>query len=192
MTNNKPASRDEALQWLVANVDEWPMDRKINYSAPAGWYWHWLGSDPCGEWKLFSAVYFSIGQSDWLAAQSKSEAPVWNGEGLPPVGLQCICTPHNSTWGFPAVSDYTGHVLAYDADYFWWHDGSVIRITSRTDKVDFMPIKSEAERRRESAIDELRDLIESSDADGYNYGGLAAVIYDAGWRKLEDGHDSNG
>lgn len=56
----------------------------------------------------------------------------------------------------------------------------------------FRHIKSEAERRRETAIDELRDLIESSDADGYNYGGLAAVIYDAGWRKLEDGHDSNG
>ncbi len=186
----KPATRPEALDWLVANIDEWPEGGGKGYSSIKGWCWHLLRSDNNGEWKLFfdgmpNNNCFSISQSDWLAAQSKSDSPGWGGEGLPPVGTECEFHWGDDDWEI-------GHIeyLSEQTVVITLTDGAENSYT--TGEVKFRPLKSEAERSRETAIDELSDLIESSDADGYNYGGLAAVIYDAGWRKLEDGHDSNG
>ncbi len=157
MTDKKPASREEALQYLVERFDEWPQVWHSTLPAPNGW--GWCESQNGNICLVPIARANEITRADWLAAQSKSEAPVWKGEGLPPVGLKCICTPHNSIWGFPTVSDYIGHVLAYDYDYFWWHDGAETRITSRTDKVDFSPIKTDADRRRDDAMQKLSGMM---------------------------------
>lgn len=81
--------------------------------------------------------------------------PIWNGEGLPPVGVECVLTPHNTRWGFSGSSPYRGVVVAYSGEDFWFKDSSNVNTVSRTDKVDFRPIRTEAERKREEAIDAL-------------------------------------
>lgn len=68
----------------------------------------------------------------------------WAGEGLPPVGAECIVTPHNTIWGFSHVASYPCTVLAYHDDFVWVDlDGvSGTPVATRTDKVSFSPIRT--------------------------------------------------
>ena len=96
--------------------------------------------------------------SDWetsiISREQYEEAqqPAWNGEGLPPVGVECALTPHNTRWGFSGSDPYRGVVVAYSGEDFWFKDSSNVNTVSRTDKVDFRPIRNEAERNREEAV----------------------------------------
>lgn len=79
MTDNKPTSREEALQWLVANVDEWPIATNTKIELPfRGYSWMWTHFD--GEDKKVAVVGFSaqgqtefITRANWLEAQSEQE-----------------------------------------------------------------------------------------------------------------------
>lgn len=77
---------------------------------------------------------------------------VWNGEGLPLVGCECDVIPHNNRWGFLGGGAYTGVVIAYDGEDFWFKDNNGVHTVSRTDKVNFYPVRTEAERKREETI----------------------------------------
>lgn len=94
----------------------------------------------------------------YKAALSASKKLAWNGEGLPPVGCECVVTPHNTAWGFSSVDDYTGRVLAYDGEDFWFVMLGGVKVTSRTDKVDFRPIKSEADKKRDVAVEAMNSM----------------------------------
>ncbi|VTP12618.1 hypothetical protein PUATCC27989T_00430 [Phytobacter ursingii] len=94
-----------------------------------------------------------ITRSEYEAALAAAQKIEWDGEGLPPIGLNIIVTPHNDCWGFDSVDDFTGKVLAYDDDEFWFKLSNGVKITSRIDKVDFRPIRSEADKKRKETID---------------------------------------
>lgn len=113
---------------------------------------------------------------EYESALSASQKPAWNGEGLPPVGCECVVTPHNTVWGFSSVDDYTGRVLAYDGEDFWFAMLGGVKVTSRTDKVDFRPIKSEADKKRDTAINNILTIIDCNGVDPKN---SAIQIYDA-------------
>lgn len=111
----------------------------------------------------------------------------WNGEGLPPVGVECIVTPNNTIWGFSIIADYQCKVLAYHDDFVWVDLAGVpgVPIATRTDKVDFKPIRTPeqiAAYERESGI---KQLIEDTRIcnPGVMWRQMAETIYDAGYRK---------
>lgn len=113
-----------------------------------------------GEWTMpLSSDHKESIVTYWQykAALAASQRPAWNGEGVPPVGCECVVTPHNTMWGFSSVDDYTGRVLAYDGEDFWFVMLGGVKVTSRTDKVDFRPIKSEAEKKRDAFINAVLD-----------------------------------
>ncbi len=64
---------------------------------------------------------------------------------VPQVGEWCECRPHNDTWGFIGISVSFGSVRNFDGNYFWWRDYEGKYVTSRLDKVDFRPIKTDRE-----------------------------------------------
>lgn len=97
-----------------------------------------------------------VSRWQYEAAISASQQPAWNGEGLPPVGCECLVTPHNNLWGFSMCGDYRGKVIAYKGERFWFEADFGDDIISRTDKVDFKPIRSEAERKREESISKIQ------------------------------------
>ncbi|WP_318366659.1 hypothetical protein [Enterobacter sp.] len=103
--------------------------------------------------------------------------PQWDGEGLPPVGFNIIVTPHNNLWGFSSVDDFIGKVVAYDGDEFWFKISNGVKIASRTDKVDFLPIRSEVDKKRDAAVDELSSVIDYRN--GCSSKPLAGWLYDA-------------
>jgi hypothetical protein len=77
---------------------------------------------------------------------------VWNGEGNPPIGTDCIVRPHNSQWGFPDVSDYVCDVAGYHGELVWLISAERGSVISRIDKVDFLPRRTPEQIASEARI----------------------------------------
>ncbi len=93
--------------------------------------------------------------------------PVWNGEGLPPIG--CECELYDCDDWFKVTVRYLGESLAVVYD----HGNGVERAFSVVNKPHkFRPIRTEAERKRDAAISAMKQL---------NIGDYEdpAIIYDA-------------
>lgn len=95
-------------------------------------------------------AHYRVGLVDSLRAKVKELAgsPEWNGEGLPPVGADCVVTPQNTQWGFDNLDTRRVMVHAYAFDHVWLEEllsdgsGGLSFITTRTDKVDFAPYRT--------------------------------------------------
>ena len=134
-----------------------------------GYFYDKNGSGGVGDWINTTSVKHVETQSGSVAGCSvtreqyeaaiTTQQPAWNGEGLPPVGCECELTPHNTRWGFSGSAPYRGVVVAYSGEDFWFKDSSNVNTVSRTDKVDFRPIRTEAERKREETIEIMRSRV---------------------------------
>lgn len=101
--------------------------------------------------------------------------PVWNGEGLPPVGMEI-------EYSFAKVNYRTdfsrGKVLAYGMqNVFMEHWASKNEFIQPLDKIEFRPILSEADRKRDAAVGKIFDVICKSLTDESESTSFA--IYDA-------------
>lgn len=109
----------------------------------------------------------------------KDAAPVWSGEGLPPVGCDCEFEADDGSWGI-------GTVICVGKNRIFWlchEDGD--EYTSEVNPREFRPLRTETERKREAAIKELTSVIcgEIPDTGMATAAMYAARIYDAGYRK---------
>lgn len=100
-------------------------------------------------------------------------AQVWNGEGLPPVGMEI-------EYSFAKVNYRTdfsrGKVLAYGMqNVFMEHWASKNEFIQPLDKIEFRPIRSESDRKRDAAKNAIAELCRSSSSNGHS----ADLIYDA-------------
>lgn len=106
---------------------------KLEFTATAGGQWFHQGA--------YCSVSFET-YKDALAASKQAE---WDGEGLPPVGLEC-------EW--LAIGDHDWmkvKVLAYHEDEVWLQPLNGAQSFTVGNPDDFRPIRSEAERKREEA-----------------------------------------
>lgn len=71
-------NRDQALQWLVDSVTNWPMSKQVFpvIDSPDGWEWV-VGS---GQWKHLLSCGDVIGRDEWIAA--KQPAPLTRDQAL--------------------------------------------------------------------------------------------------------------
>lgn len=101
------------------------------------------------------------------AALAAAQQPVWDGEGLPPVG--CECEFFDCEKWFKVTMMYGGSqlVVLYD------HDNQIERSFS-TSRIDgkFRPIRSEADRKRDEIAKDINAAVDAS-------GTLGHVLYDA-------------
>lgn len=100
---------------------------------------------------------------------------VWNGEGLPPIGVRVQYSPNYTTFGTTAGCWYEGKVIAYHDAYIWLSDNGIRTVAN----LKFRPIKSD----REKAIEEMSRIIH--DHDGIINDRSLGAIYDAGYRKVD-------
>ena len=114
------------------------------------------------EWADSNIIAYRLHQPQ-EAAQTKEDdeadlnecigqdaAPVWNGEGLPPVGMEI-------EYSFAKVNYRTdfsrGKVLAYGMqNVFMEHWASKNEFIQPLDKIEFRPIRSEADKKRDEAV----------------------------------------
>lgn len=109
-------------------------------------------------------------QYESALAASKTE---WDGEGLPPVGLEIeyMFTKVNYRTDFSR-----GKVLAYGMhNVFMEHWSSKNEFIQPLDKIEFRPIRSEADKKKEAAVFAIAELCRDSASNGHS----AELIYDA-------------
>ena len=111
-------------------------------------------------------------QSEIIKELSKklntSELPndsAWNGEGLPPVGVECNFTPDNTYWGFNYIESFAGEVLHYEGEQFIFmlkHKQYNIKdemiVVSRTDKGEFSKLETPQQREERGRLEAAYDL----------------------------------
>lgn len=100
------------------------------------------------------------------------DAPEWSGEGLPPVGVEC-------EWLASSDHDWVAvTVLAYDGNDAWLKpsDGSQSFVVGNV--AGFRPIRTEAERKRDIAIEAILSDMRTIPCD-LDLRDEVAVIYDA-------------
>ena len=104
-----------------------------------------------------------------LAASQKSE---WNGEGVPPVGVECESKQFAQIdWReFRVVAVENGHVFGF------WHDnvGACLDSTHWM----FRPLRTESERKHEAALESICAVLEMV-AQDYKREDEAKLIYEA-------------
>lgn len=110
-------------------------------------------------------------------------APVWSGEGLPPVGLDV-------EYKFPKANyrnDFSlGKVLAYgNQQVFMEHWSSKNEFIQPLDNIEFRPIRSEADKKREEAI---MSIAKAGGAAPFKYGEKFndGSLIGAAWYELYD------
>lgn len=92
-------------------------------------------------------------EADLNECIGQDAAPVWNGEGLPPVGVECEIqfikdTPPQEWFSFKLIGMHDEIVIVtLDGENTWRHISKF-----SPDKVTFRPIRTEAERKREEAV----------------------------------------
>ncbi|HIB0233625.1 TPA: hypothetical protein ACWSRY_003163 [Escherichia coli] len=130
------------------------------------YFWH-------GEWVMPLASDHKesiVTYWQYKAALSASQKPAWDGEGLPPVGVECEYMKHTrstgNNWSKGTVKYISEYTVVIDDDDV---DGEFI---AHPLGCAFRPLRTEAER----AIDEMVRL------SGVSIG-AAKILYDAGYRK---------
>lgn len=96
-------------------------------------------------------------------------APVWNGEGLPPVGCMCERSWAGDEWQRCKILFTSNQLVVVKLKESGREDAYNIG------DVTFRPIRSEAERKRDAAKNAIAELCRSSASNGHS----ADLIYDA-------------
>lgn len=92
--------------------------------------------------------YIYVTRTQYEAALAASQKPVWNGEGVPPVGCACEMQDSKGTWlPVDIIAKNDGFTFGWSYDY---------RIVFFGDKADeFRPIRTEADKKRDEVINNL-------------------------------------
>lgn len=104
-------------------------------------------------WSAYAGITEADGESDLNECIGQTPAPVWSGEGLPPVGCECQYRKHKkseqSEW-FTGVVKYTSEFTVVIQPVCY--PGETV---GHPANFEFRPIRSEAERKRDEAIEEM-------------------------------------
>lgn len=96
-------------------------------------------------------------EADLNECIGQDAAPVWNGEGLPPVGCECEYLDSNNEW-YPVTIKYASNqivVICGMTNIFGEEQETEIAKDIQLYKPQFRPIRSEAERKRDEAVQAL-------------------------------------
>nr|DAE85942.1 MAG TPA: hypothetical protein [Caudoviricetes sp.] len=85
-------------------------------------------------------------EADLNECIGQDAAPVWNGEGLPPVGCECEFISNDTSWGAVVVIGMDGDKVVIKPS------GETYYGITPSEKQVFRPIRSEADKRRDEAV----------------------------------------
>lgn len=115
---------------------------------------------------------------EYESALAASKKPAWNGEGMPPVGCECEYRDNNGEW-YPVTIKYASDqlvVISGITKILGVEQGTEITKDIIIDKPQFRPLHTEAERKRDAAVEAMQR--EADDGGNWIYSEYE-IIYDA-------------
>jgi len=128
----------------------------------------------CGQRILESDYDYIIAERRPIA-EPKASAE-WNGEGLPPVGVECEMSYAGHEWMNCVLIAHGDEQIIFKLD-------GCREFSGHRNNYKFRPIRSPQEIARDEAINGMAEIIEYRN--GCSPKPLAGWLYDAGYRKLE-------
>ena len=101
------------------------------------------------------------------------EAPQeWNGEGLPPVGAECVMSYDGNNWVECVINYSSEHTVVCT------NESGIELVYSIKDIVMFRPLKTQQEKDREAFVGSVKQLLPKSDDDDLI---LAGKLFELGF-----------
>lgn len=117
-------------------------------------------------------------EADLNECIGQDAAPIWNGEGLPPVGCECEYSLNGGKTWWKCKIDYIvgtqGVVMLCDT----FEGVQYVQFSSYGNALKFRPIRSEANKKREAALDAIYGAIASAER-AHNRHDEADKVYEA-------------
>lgn len=112
-----------------------------------------------------------VTREQYEEALAAAQQPLWNGEGLPPVGCECEGKQFAQiNWTkFRVVAIANNHVFGF------WNDSVAVGLSPKM--WEFRPIRSEAERKRDETITKMRTCLAGTGAGITEH--ASSCLYDA-------------
>lgn len=110
------------------------------------------------------------------SALAASQKPAWNGEGVPPVGCECEYSLNGGSTWWKCKIDY---IVGTQGVVMLCHtiEGvQYVHFSSYGDSLKFRPIRTEAERKRDAAVEAMKR--EAEEGNNWIYSEYE-IIYDA-------------
>lgn len=141
------------------------------------YYWHVIEDVPLSCDHRESIVTYW----QYKAALAASQKPVWNGEGLPPVGCECElkykCHNDDAYWERVVILWQRGDDTL--VEYVGDHLKNITQLIHKTSMhVDFRPLRTEADKKRDAALDAIYGAIASAKRE-HNRSDEADEVYKA-------------
>lgn len=108
-------------------------------------------------------------EADLNECIGQGASPVWNGEGLPPVGCECEFISNDTSWGAVVVIGMDGDKVVIKPS------GETYYGITPSEKQVFRPIRSEADRKRDESLRVICEILDAGTSTKQD----AADIYDA-------------
>lgn len=127
------------------------------HSSGRGLQEYWCGNESMSIADDHASVI--ITREQYEAALAAAQQPVWNGEGLPPVGCECQAKcrdAENAEWFFFRCVGVDCGIA------FGWAGKEAVTLGKGS--FEFRPIRSEADKKRDAAIDALSYYTADCDA----------------------------
>lgn len=113
-------------------------------------------------------TYATVTRDQYEAALAASQKPEWNGDGLPPAGTVCEYMKMSL-----AVKEWTECTIDYvGSSFIVYRDCYGVELTSIKCDIEFRPLRSEADKKREDTCMNIYELIR-------HRSDIAEAIYDA-------------
>lgn len=132
------------------------------------YFWH-------GEWTMPLASDHKesiVTYWQYKAALAASQKPAWNGEGLPPVGCEVEYISNGTPWGKVKVIGLDGEKVVIRPS------GEVYYAITPSNKDVFIPLRTEAYKKRDAALDAIYGAIASAKRE-HNRSDEADEVYKA-------------
>lgn len=140
----------------------WPAEYNVISTNGYGQVWCYSinisGKTSGKELYIHSSEEGHVTREQYEAALAAAQQPVWNGEGLPPVG--CVC--EGKQRGQINWTKFTVVAIANDHVFGFWNDNVAVGLSPKM--WEFRPIRSEADKKRDAVIEALKYYVRPVDA----------------------------
>ena len=160
----------------------WPEGVDSIHQDHDGGIYAWTGSSPkflfrtgiiadnCRPYGLDESIENMVTRNQYKSVLALSQKPAWNGEGLPPSGVECEARLrcNDGEWFFFRCVGVDCGVA------FGWAGKEAATLGKGS--YEFRPLRTESERKRDAAINDMLTIIDCNGVDPKN---SAIQIYDA-------------